>query len=134
LSYPLGVGSYDAYAIPRRGFITTVDWTDGKLRLSGDIEVINKFQRSYKLVRAPLSSVPPDVLKRSAPECRFVVVDDQKRVRLVGTVPVGEGASFPLDVKNRLPVGRYTLFAVIAVNGNVMNAEVRPIPVVVGVP
>jgi hypothetical protein len=131
LSYPLGVGSYDAYAIPRRGFVTAAEWKDGKVLMSADIEVINKFQRSYKLVRTPLSSVPPDVVKRSAPECRFVVVDDQKRVRLAGTAALGEGAAFQLDVKDRLPAGRYTLFAVIAINGNVMNAEIRQIQVVV---
>jgi hypothetical protein len=90
LSYPLGVGSYDTYAIPRRGFITAVDWTGDKVRLSGDIEMINKFQRRYSLVRMPLSSIPPDVLKRAAPECRFVVIDGQKRVILAGAAPLGE--------------------------------------------
>ena len=53
LTYPLGVGSYDAYAIPRRGFITKVDWSGDRLTLTGDIEIVEKFQRSYKLVRTP---------------------------------------------------------------------------------
>jgi hypothetical protein len=131
LSYPLGVGSYDTYAIPRRGFITAVDWTGDKVRLSGDIEMIDKFQRRYQLVRRPLSSIPPDVLKRAAPECRFVVVDDQKRVTLAGAAPLGEGSSFQFDFKDRLPVGSYTMFAVITLNGNVMNADIRNIPIVV---
>ena len=48
LTYPLGVGSYDAYAIPRRGFITKVDWNGERLTLAGDIEVVEKFQRSYR--------------------------------------------------------------------------------------
>jgi hypothetical protein len=37
LSYPLGVGSYDAYAIPRRGFVTDVQWTGGLVTISGAI-------------------------------------------------------------------------------------------------
>jgi len=131
LSYPLGVGSYDSYAIPRRGFITAVDWTGDKVRLSGDIEMIDRFQRRYRLVRAPLSSIPPDVLKRAAPECRFVVIDDQKRVTFAGAAPLGESSSFQFDFKERLPVGRYTMFAVITLNGNVMNADIRQIPIVV---
>ncbi len=131
LSYPLGVGSYDAYAIPRRGFITAVDWTGDKVRLSGDIEMIDRFQRRHRLVRTPLSSIPADVLKRAAPECRFVVIDDQKRVVLAGAVPLGDNSSFQFDFKERLPLGRYSMFAVIALNGNVMNADIRHIPIVV---
>jgi hypothetical protein len=131
LSYPLGVGSYDSYAIPRRGFITAVESTGDKVWLSGDIEMIDKFQRRYRLRRVPLSSIPPDVLKRTPPECRFVVVDYQKRVMLTGAVPLGERSSFQFDFKSRLPVGRYTMFAVITLNGNVMNADIRQIPIVV---
>jgi hypothetical protein len=131
LSYPLGVGSFDAYAIPRRGFITAVEWTGDKVRVSGEIEMIEKFQRRYRLVRTPLSSIPPEVLKRAAPECRFVVIDDQKRVVLAGSVLLGEDSSFQFDFKDRLPVGRYTMFAVIALSGNIMNADIRHIPVVV---
>jgi hypothetical protein len=131
LSYPLGVGSYDSYAIPRRGFITAVDSTGDRVRVSGDIEMTDKFQRRYRLKRVPLSSIPPDVLKRMPPECRFVVIDNQKRVLLAGAASLGESSSFQLDFKSRLPVGRYTMFAVITLNGNVMNADIRQIPIVI---
>ena len=125
LTYPLGVGSYDAYAIPRRGFITKAEWSGERLTLSGDIEVIEKFQRSYRVVRTPLKSVPATVLKRAAPECRYVVTDADGRVALAGAAQLGADASFQVDLKGRLPPGRYTLSALIAVNGNVMNAEVH---------
>jgi hypothetical protein len=128
LTYPLGVGSYDAYAIPRRGFVTKAEWSGERLTLSGDIEVIEKFQRSYRVVRTPLRSVPATVLKRSAPECRYVVTDADGRVALAGAAQLGAEASFQVDLKGRLPPGRYTLSALIAVNGNVMNAEIHRIP------
>ncbi|WP_143198336.1 hypothetical protein [Bradyrhizobium sp. AS23.2] len=131
LSYPLGVGSYDSYAIPRRGFITAVDSMGDRIRISGDVEVIDKFQRRYRLTRMPISSIPLDALKRTPPECRFVVVNDQRHVVLAGAVPLGESSSFQFDFKNRLPVGRYTMFATITLNGNVMNADIREIPIVV---
>ena len=130
LTYPLGVGSYDAYAIPRRGFITKAEWSGERLTLSGDIEVIEKFQRSYRVVRTPLKSVPATVLKRAAPECRYVVTDADGRVALAGAAQLGADASFQVDLKGRLPPGRYTLSALIAVNGNVMNAEVHRSPFV----
>ena len=51
LSYPLGVGSYDTYAIPRRGYVTKVEREKGGLRLSADIEIVMKFMRDYQIVR-----------------------------------------------------------------------------------
>ena len=108
-----------------------MDSTGDGIRLSGDIEMIDKFQRSYRLKRVPLSSIPPDVLKRTLPECRFVVIDDQKRIVLAGTAPLGESSSFQFDFKNRLPAGRYTMLAVVTLNGNVMNADIRQTPIVI---
>jgi hypothetical protein len=73
LTYPLGVGSYDNYAVPRRGFITTVTQKDGQVTLSGDIELISKHMRSYDIERRQLQSVPAEALIRAAPECRYMV-------------------------------------------------------------
>ena len=131
LSYPLGVGSYDAYAIPRRGFITKVEWDGDKVQLFGEIELVDKFQRSYRLVRTPLQSISAVVLQRAAPECRYVVMDGDNRLVAAGSVPLDGDASFRIDFRDKLPAGRYAMFAVIAPNGNVMNADVRRIPVVI---
>jgi hypothetical protein len=130
LTYPLGVGSYDAYAVPRRGFISKVERTGERLTLQGDIEIIEKFQRSYRLVRTALKSAPAELLKRSAPECRYVVTGADGQVALAGTAQLGAEASFHIDLSGRLPPGSYTLSALIAVNGNVMNAEIYRMPVV----
>jgi hypothetical protein len=132
LTYPLGVGSYDAYAIPRRGFITKVDWNGERLTLAGDIEITEKFQRSHRLVRTPLKSVPAQLLKRAAPECRYVVTGLDGRVAMAGVAPLGADANFQIDLKHRLLPGRFTLSALIAVNGNVMNVEVHRTQFVIG--
>ncbi|MBI4275914.1 MAG: hypothetical protein HY659_14565 [Rhizobiales bacterium] len=129
LTYPLGVGSYDAYAIPRRGFITKTDWNGRRVTLSGDVESINKFQRSYRLDRTPIQAVSAPVLKRAAVECRYVVIDQESRVVLAGTARLGDDLKFHIDFNDRLPAGQYTMSAVIALNGNVMNAEIARIPV-----
>ncbi|MCL4766026.1 MAG: hypothetical protein KJZ80_07335 [Hyphomicrobiaceae bacterium] len=128
LTYPLGVGSYDAYAIPRRGFVTKVERAGERLTLSGDIEVVEKFQRSYRLERMPLQSVSAPVLKRAAPECRYVVTNMDGRVALVGVAPLESDAQFRIDLTDRLRPGQYVISALVAVNGNVMNAEVHRIP------
>jgi hypothetical protein len=47
-----------------------------------------------------------------------------------GTVPLGEDRSFNLDLPGPLAPGAYTLAALIAVNDNVMNAEIWRFPLV----
>jgi len=92
---------------------------------------VEKFQRSYRVVRTALNEVPGPVLRRAAPECRYVLIDAKGRVALAGTLPLGTDASFQVDLNERLPVGRYTLAALIAVNSNAMNAEIYRMPLVV---
>jgi len=131
LSYPLGVGSYDSYAIPRRAFITEVVEKNGHFRISADIEVVRKFQRSYAIDRQPLPTIPPVVRVRAAPECRYTVLDEQGRVVTAGVVRLGDDAAFDVNLEAKLSPGRYTMFAMIVVNENAMNAEIRRIPVFV---
>jgi hypothetical protein len=128
LTYPLGVGSYDAYAVPRRGYVTQVEQAANRVRLSGDIETVVKFARSHRIEREAIKSVARDVLKRAAPQCRYVVIDEEGRVALAGATGLADDLAFHVDFGGRLAAGRYTMFAMIAVNENAMNAEVRRIP------
>ena len=66
-SYPLGVGSFDAYAIPRRAYIFRVEQHGGRLEVTAEMEELEKFQRSYDFVRAPFrpgASILNAVLRR----------------------------------------------------------------------
>ena len=131
LSYPLGVGSFDAYAVPRRGYITKVERENDGLRLSADIETVMKFQRSYRLVREPLPAVAAEVRRRAAPQCRYVVIDGDGRVATAGAIAPSEDWTFRVDLRGRLPAGRYTVHAQVTVNGNAMNVEIERIPIVI---
>jgi hypothetical protein len=131
LSYPLGVGSYDAYAVPRRGYVTRIEREKDGLKLFADIETISKFQRSYRIVRAPLQSMPADVFKRAAPECRYIVFDAENQIVLAGVARPADDATFRVPLEGKLPAGRYTMSALIAVNENTMNADIQRIPVVI---
>jgi hypothetical protein len=132
LSYPLGVGSYDAYAIPRRGYVAKVERQDRGLRLSADIEIVMKFMRDYQILRQPMRLVDATVRKRAAPECRYVVVDPDGRIALIGVSLPSEDLTFAVELDGRLPAGQYTVMAEILVNGNAMNSEIERIPVVIG--
>jgi hypothetical protein len=130
LSYPLGVGSYDNYAVPRRGFITAVVQKDSQITLSGDIELLAKHMRSYDLVRTPLEMVEATARARSAPECRYMVTDGAGRVVLAGQIPLADDAKFHVDVRGKLSAGDFVLFAEVIDNGNAANAEIKRVPIV----
>ena len=125
LSYPLGVGSFDAYAIPRRGWVTDILHDGKRLKLSAEIETVIKFGRGYRLERQPVESIAPDVLQQAAPECRYVVFDGDGQAVFAGAVRPGEDRHFAIDIGGKLADGHYTLAAEIAVGANVMNAEIR---------
>jgi hypothetical protein len=131
LSYPLGVGSYDNYAVPRRGYVTKVEQAGTAITLSGDIELLSKHMRSYDIVRTPLQSVPGDALTRSAPECRYMVTDNEGRVVLAGQVPLAEDKGFHIDLGGKLPPGQFTLLAEIIVNGNALNVDITRTPIII---
>jgi hypothetical protein len=132
LSYPLGVGSYDAYAIPRRGYVAGVERQGDGLRLSADIEIVMKFMRDYQILRQPMRLVDATVRKRAAPECRYAVVDAGGRIALAGVSLPQDDLTFAVELDGRLPAGQYTVMAEILVNGNAMNSEIERIPVVIG--
>jgi len=132
LSYPLGVGSFDVYAIPRRGYVANVERQEHGLRLSADIEIVMKFMRDYEIVRQPMRQVDATVRNRAAPECRYVVVDADGHVALTGTALPQDDLTFAIELDDHLPPGQYTVMAEILVNGNAMNPEIERIPVVIG--
>ena len=132
LSYPLGVGSYDVYAVPRRGYIAAVEHDGGGLRLSADVEIMTKFMRDYRIARQPMRAVDAVVLKRAAPECRYVVLNAEGRVALAGVARPREDLTFQIEFDGKLPPGRYTVMAEIIINGNAMNPQIQRIPLVVG--
>jgi hypothetical protein len=132
LSYPLGVGSYDAYAVPRLGYLTNVEHENGGLRLSADIEILVKVMRDYRILRRPMQSVDAVVLKRAAPECRYMVLNADGRVVLTGATRPREDLTFQIDFDGKLPPGQYNVMVEIIVNGDAMNARIEQIPVVIG--
>ncbi|OKO84776.1 hypothetical protein AC629_20460 [Bradyrhizobium sp. NAS80.1] len=132
LSYPLGVGSYDAYAIPRRSYVTKVERDSDRLRVSADIEILVRFMREYRILRRPMQSVDAVLLKRAAPECRYAVLNADGRVVLTGAARLGEDLTFRIEFDGKLPPGQYDVMVEIIVNGDAMIAQIERIPVVIG--
>jgi hypothetical protein len=126
--YPLGVGSYDSYAIPRRAFVTKAETAAGGIVLTVEVETVETVGRDYRIVRQPLQGGATGAGKRLIPECRYTVVGEDDRVALAGQGRLQNDGTFALDLKGQLAPGRYTVLAALYVNGNAINAEIKRIP------
>jgi hypothetical protein len=82
-------------------------------------------------LRTPLKTVPADVLRRAAPECRYLVTDADGRAVLAGAATPGTEGSFQIDLSDRLQPGDYTLWVLLAVNGNMTGSDIRRIALAV---
>lgn len=126
--YPLGVGSYDSYAIPRRAFVTKTETAAGGIVLAVEVETVETVGRDYRIVRQPLQGGATGAGKRLIPECRYTVVGEDGRVALAGQGRLQNNGTFALDLKGQLAPGRYMVLVALYVNGNAINAEIKRIP------
>lgn len=125
MSYPLGVGSFDAYAIPRRAYHAAIETDADGLRIRVEVERIEKFQRTYEIVREPLGKASAGVQAQETPECRYVVIGADETVRLAGRARLAEDGVFIVTLKDRLEPGSYTVLTALYLNGNAMNPDIR---------
>jgi hypothetical protein len=126
VSYPLGVGSFDAYAIPRRAYIADIEAREGGLTVAAEIERVEKFARSYRIVREPVAggSAPGgEVL-----ECRYLVVDAKGTVRRSGLGSRADDGTFRIDLQAGLAPGAYTVLVSLILDGNTVDPDIRAVP------
>jgi hypothetical protein len=127
VSYPLGVGSFDAYALPRRAYVVDVETRAGGLAVRAEIEKVEKFARSYRIVREPVAGGSPS--GGEGLECRYLVVDGEGTVRRTGLGQREEDGSFRIDLDSaELPVGQYTVLVTLILDGNTVDPDIRTVP------
>ncbi len=125
--YPLGIGSFDSYPIPRRAFITKIERRDHGVSISADVERVDKAQRSFEIVREPLAQRPSASWKKDVVLCRYLVIGADGRVLLTGLGRRQEDSTFTIDLKDKLAPGVYSVITALYVNGNTMNPDIRQI-------
>jgi hypothetical protein len=126
-SYPLGVGSYDSYAVPRRAYIARIETRDAGLKVFVEVERLEKLMRTYRLVREPLQDSDSDALARQTLECRYVVVGATGKVLRVGLGRLADDGTFAVDLAGGLGPGRYSVLVSLSLNGNTMKPDIRRI-------
>jgi hypothetical protein len=128
-SYPLGVGSYDRFALPLRAFPVKVERVGEGLLVQADVEVVEKSERSYKIVRQPFKPAPAgeQTMRAVGLVARYAVLGAGDEVVRVGESPALSGERLSVDLKG-LKSGAYRVLLTVALNGNVVNPEVKVIP------
>ncbi len=127
-SYPLPVGVYDSYALPVRAFVAAVEQRRDRLEIRADVETVSKFERSYKIERAPFRPEPAGERTRTALAAHYVILDAGDQVVEAGTSTELEGDRLVVDLHGALPAGAYRVLLALARNGNLVNPEVKVLP------
>src|SRR5207245_9717246 len=83
MTNPLGVGTYDRFAVPRRAYVARIAARGDRLEISPEIERLEKFLRQYRLVREPLGSGAEEG-KVDVPACGFGLVAGGGLMRAAG--------------------------------------------------
>jgi len=132
LSYPNIVGSFDSLALPRRPWIAAADRRGDRLELQVDAQTVTKFERSYKIVREPMSLTPTGEKAHDTVVARYTVIGAGDEVVATGRALDVENGRLVVDLKGKLAPGAYRVLLALALNGNSTNAEVKVIPYRVG--
>jgi hypothetical protein len=122
LSYPLGVGNFDDYAVPLRAYVAEITDRGDRLEIRAEVEKVSKFARSYEIVREPLGPRQPG-LHEHVPSCRYVVLTAGGGVVRAGRAPPDDRRVFRVDLHG-LPPGTYTAMIAFEVQANVVNVPI----------
>ena len=126
-SYPQGVGSFDAYAIPLRAYTSKLEDRGDRIEIAADVERVTKFQRSYEIERAALAPESGGTENDDRPECRYVIIGPGGNVVRAGTAAFRKDGRFVVELKNLGGPGLYTVAAALFIGGNALNPEIKVI-------
>jgi hypothetical protein len=124
-TYPLGVGSFDQYALPTRAYVRAVDRRGDRLVVQADVEKVEKGGRSYKIVREPFTPAPPGENTREPLAVHWTVVGPGDEVVAAGASRDVQGGRLIVDLTGRVKPGNYRVVLALALNGNLVNPEVK---------
>lgn len=123
MNNPLGVGSYDRFAIPRRAYVARITARGDRLEIMAEIERLEKFLREYRLVREPLGSRGEEE-RPDLPACRYIILGADGTVAAAGVSRDVHAHRLVVDLKGRLKPGAYTALVALALGDNLVGPKV----------
>jgi hypothetical protein len=128
-SYPLAVGAYDRFAIPRRAFVAWSEQRGRRITIRAEVERIARAGRSHAIVREPYRGEPAgQSLPGAIPVVHYAVIGPGEQVVALGTSQALEGDTLIVDPQDGIAPGAYRVMMALAVDGNLVNPEVKVIP------
>jgi hypothetical protein len=124
-SYPLGLGAFDQYPIPLRAFVVKAERRGERLEIQAEVENIEKFERSYKIVREPFRPQPASEKFREPLTAHWVVLGANDEVAAAGASREVQNGRLVVDLAGRLKPGTYRVLLALALNGNLIDPEVK---------
>ncbi len=124
-SYPLGIGAFNSYAVPRRAYVSKLAIRDGWLEIRAEVEKVFQFQRSYTLVREPFRGRAGEGDAAEPPLCRYVVIGSDGSVAGAGRTSFDADGAVRLDLRGALKPGLYTVGVALSLDGNETTPEVK---------
>jgi len=126
-SYPLGLGSFNQYPIPRRAYVSKIEVRGDRVEIQAEVEKVFTFQRSYKIEREPLRRQSSGEDTRELPVSRYLVISQAGDVSQAGTARYGDAGIFTVDFRGKLKPGVYSIITAMYLGGNYVNPEVKMI-------
>jgi len=123
MNNPLGVGTYDRFAIPRRAYVSRLTARPDRLEVGVEIERTEKFLREYRIVREALGS-RDDEDKADVPVCRYVILAADGGVAAAGVSREVQASRLIVNLKGRFKPGAYTALVALALGDNLVGPEV----------
>jgi hypothetical protein len=123
LTYPLGVGAFDRYAIPVRAYATMLERRGNRLEIAADVEQVSRFARTYEIVRGPLTAAASAV---DVPVCRYVVVGAADEVVAAGVARYEGGGRYAADLTG-LASAPSTVLVALIVADNAVQLDIKTI-------
>jgi hypothetical protein len=126
LTYPLVVGAFDRYALPRPAHVSALRVAGGQLRVRAEVELKERVQRDYQVTREALRDEMLRGTPRVRPVCRFVVVGPAGRVLQAGEAAYAGDGEFAAPLQASGPV---TVMVALYQDENFVAPQVRTLAV-----
>jgi hypothetical protein len=134
-SYPKGLGSFNAYAVPLKAYVTRIEQRADGAEVHTETEWLERLGRDVRIVRGSFATRLAERLTGAgaAPplECRYVLIGPDGAVASAGAVRAGATGACRLEfgrAGGRRGSGSYRLAVAPVLEGHVASAPIKVVP------
>jgi hypothetical protein len=128
-SYPKGLGGFNAYAVPLKGYVTRIERRGYGAEVHTETEWLERLGREVRIVRGSFAAKLAERLTGAgalpAPVCRYLLVGPDGAVAAAGAVSAGGTGVCRLEFKRAAGRPGYRLVVASVLEGNAANAPIR---------